>query len=54
MPIAWDDLEKGVDPAGFSVTTVPDLLARSRRDPWKDLLSEPQRITVAAIKALKG
>jgi bifunctional non-homologous end joining protein LigD len=52
MPISWEDLEKGVDPSKFTVATVPDLIGKRRRDPWKDLSDQPQRVTAAVLKAL--
>jgi DNA ligase D len=42
-PLTWDELEAGVDPAAFTVRTVPKRLAEIG-DPWADLLAEPGRI----------
>ena len=41
MPVTWKELERGLDPLGFTLKTVPDLM-RKRRDPWRDLLAKPQ------------
>lgn len=43
MPITWDELDAGVDPAAFTVRTVPARLA-DVGDPWADLLAAPGRI----------
>lgn len=42
-PITWDELEAGVDPAAFTVRSVPERLA-DVGDPWADLLARPGRI----------
>ena len=42
-PLTWDELEAGVDPAAFTVRTVPQRLAEIG-DPWSDLLAKPGRI----------
>ena len=42
-PLTWDELEAGVDPASFTVRTIPQRLA-DIGDPWADLLAKPGRI----------
>jgi len=42
-PLTWDELEAGVDPAAFTVRTIPRRLA-DVGDPWADLLAKPGRI----------
>ncbi len=44
-PIAWEDV-RHAHPKDFTIRTVPELIARRRRDPWEDLLAseaEPPR-----------
>jgi bifunctional non-homologous end joining protein LigD len=53
-PISWDELEKGVDPKDFTVTSVPARLTKKRKDPWKGMLDRLQQITAAAVRAVSG
>jgi len=41
--VTWDELAAGVDPAAFTVRTVPQRLA-DVGDPWADLQASPGRI----------
>lgn len=41
MPLAWDDLRKGLDPAAFTVETAPDHI-RKTPDPWADFFDVRQ------------
>jgi len=34
MPLAWAEVKPGLDPATFTVSTVPDLLRKWKHDPW--------------------
>ena len=51
-PLTWAELERGVDPAAFTVRTVPARLAALRADPWRELATAKQRITAAMRRAV--
>ena len=48
-PLAWDELDAPLDPASFTIETVPQRLA-AIRDPWAELTSVRQFITSAMLK----
>jgi len=52
VPIAWDELAHGVEPATFTIQTVPRRLANLSVDPWKDLVTTKQSITAAMVRAV--
>ncbi len=52
VPISWERLAHGVDPATFTMKTVPRHLAEVAEDPWKDMLNVKQSITAAMWRAL--
>ena len=49
-PIAWDDLDRKLDPAKFTLRTVPERLARLRADPWTGFESLRQHLPDLADK----
>lgn len=51
MPLTWSQVRKGLDPARFTVHTVPDLLAKSKA--WNDYCDSCRPLG-AAIKSLLG
>lgn len=52
-PVTWDEVERGVVPADFTVATVPARLASLRgADPWAGMASVRQSITVAMRRAV--
>lgn len=51
-PLAWKELERGVDPLTFTYETVPKRLQK-REDPWKDIAKVRQRLE-EAIRAAGG
>jgi bifunctional non-homologous end joining protein LigD len=54
VPVAWDELGARLDPASFTVQTVPRRLARLRKDPWAGYFRSRQRLTQAALKAARS
>lgn len=52
VPLSWDELDRGVDPARLTVRTVPGRLAKLPADPWADYHSDPQQITAATLREL--
>ena len=52
-PITWDELARGVDPAAFTITTIPKRLA-DEGDPWRELSGSRRPITAAARRAVGG
>ena len=53
VPVDWDELTPRCDPASFTVRTVPRRLARQRRDPWEGYFRSRQRLTDAALQAVR-
>ncbi|HEV2748368.1 MAG TPA: non-homologous end-joining DNA ligase [Allosphingosinicella sp.] len=47
LPLFWEDLGGGLDPATFTVQTVPERVSRSR-DPWADIALVRQRLPDAS------
>jgi len=43
FPIAWDEVRK-VNPLAFTVSTVPSLLSRRKKDPWGDFFELSQSL----------
>ncbi|HWO19135.1 MAG TPA: non-homologous end-joining DNA ligase [Kofleriaceae bacterium] len=54
VPITWDELARGIDPAAFDTRTVPRRLGELREDPWRDIDKIHQSITAAAWRAVGG
>ncbi len=53
VPLAWTELKASLDPASFSVITVPQRLRRLRVDPWKDYWTTRQQISESIISAVR-
>jgi len=43
-PLAWDEVTRTLDPADFTLRSVPERLARQRTDPWKDFARMRQHL----------
>ena len=49
-PLFWEEVERGVKPDAFTVTTVPKRLASLKSDPWADMLTLRQSISARIRK----
>jgi bifunctional non-homologous end joining protein LigD len=47
MPLFWEEVENGVRPEGFTLTTVPERLAGLKTDPWAEIGKLRQSISAA-------
>jgi bifunctional non-homologous end joining protein LigD len=54
VPITWDELAHGIDPATFTTLTVPARLAKLAKDPWQGIYDTDQAITAAMWRAVGG
>jgi bifunctional non-homologous end joining protein LigD len=54
VPITWEELAHGVDPAAFTTATVPRRLVILRDDPWKALDQVKQSIKASTWRAIGG
>jgi bifunctional non-homologous end joining protein LigD len=43
-PVAWDEVDRRLDPAKFTIRSMADRLARLRADPWEGFASMRQRL----------
>jgi bifunctional non-homologous end joining protein LigD len=46
-PLAWNEVKSGLDPAAFTVRTIPDRLKRLKHDPWDGFAECRQRLPQA-------
>jgi bifunctional non-homologous end joining protein LigD len=53
-PLFWEEVEKGVRPEGFTVTTVPQRLAALDADPWAEIGKLRQSISAAVRRRVGG
>jgi bifunctional non-homologous end joining protein LigD len=47
MPVAWRAVTPKLDPAAFTVATVPALLARQKKDPWEGFAASARPLPAA-------
>jgi bifunctional non-homologous end joining protein LigD len=50
--VSWTELTSSLDPASFTVLTVPQRLARQRRDPWAEYFTLKQKLSSTSVRAL--
>ncbi|MET0340963.1 MAG: non-homologous end-joining DNA ligase [Polyangiales bacterium] len=51
-PLAWEELEAGVNPRDFTLFTVTSRLSSPHADPWRAYTGLKQRVAVKALRAL--
>jgi bifunctional non-homologous end joining protein LigD len=51
-PLFWEEVEKGVKPDGFTVTSLPQRLAKLKSDPWAEMPKLRQSIGAKIRKAV--
>jgi bifunctional non-homologous end joining protein LigD len=54
VPIAWEELAHGLDPATLTLASVPARLAARSDDPWEAITAVEQAITAATWRAIGG
>jgi len=52
VPISWTELTPKLDPAAFTLQTVPARLRRQKSDPWAGYFAAKQRLSKTAVAAL--
>jgi len=50
-PLSWDEVESGIKPDRFTVSTVPDRMKRLKSDPWADIYQLAQSISAKVRRA---
>jgi bifunctional non-homologous end joining protein LigD len=53
VPVAWDELSPRLNNEQFTVTSVPQRLARQKRDPWADFFRKPQKLPSEVLRLLR-
>jgi bifunctional non-homologous end joining protein LigD len=51
-PISWQELSPALDPASFTVESIPRRIARRRADPWEGFFDLRQVLTKARREAV--
>jgi DNA primase len=54
VPVSWDELAAGLDPAAFDFRTVPVRMAGLGADPWPDYDAAHQPLTDAMLAAVNA
>ncbi len=53
-PLGWDEVNPGLDPADFTISTVPERLRRARKTPWPGFAGVDQRLPAPAPAPLQS
>jgi bifunctional non-homologous end joining protein LigD len=53
MPLTWAELRSSLNPASFTMASVPRRLSRQAADPWKDYWSCRQKLTGQRVRAVQ-
>jgi bifunctional non-homologous end joining protein LigD len=54
MPLTWAELKTSLNPASFTMATVPRRVSRFAADPWKAYWSCRQKLTAQRLKAVRA
>jgi bifunctional non-homologous end joining protein LigD len=54
VTLTWRELSASLEPASFTVQTVPARLQRLRNDPWADYWTSRQKLTTQMRKAIEA
>jgi bifunctional non-homologous end joining protein LigD len=52
LPLAWKEVGDGLDPAAFTIETVPALLGKRKADPWSEMTKLAQPLPTRKAEAL--
>jgi bifunctional non-homologous end joining protein LigD len=52
VPLTWDELQPSLDAKALTLHTVPQRLARLRRDPWHEYWTTRQKLTTQRLRAI--
>lgn len=53
-PLTWNEVKAGLNPANFTVTTIPARLRRMKKDPWLGFVGLAQRLPEAEAPPPQG
>jgi bifunctional non-homologous end joining protein LigD len=54
VPVSWEELAHGIDPAAFTTVTVPRRLVTLERNPWAGITQVKQSITANTWRAFRA
>ena len=53
-PVSWKEVEDGIRSDAFTIRTLPERLAKLKRDPWRDLARTKQSLPAAIMRKLSA